>query len=219
MYTRTGERVRTIGIGPFTRHLPGRPLERRDGLARLAHNGLRGGAASNGGKHKDEHGNDNREAGAVVHRDSITRDLMVSVTYSPTRPPSFSKGARAVITAVMTSPLCRPARNATASGSLDIRSGGRQDLAREGVQCRQAEGLGQHRHRSLSEETLVIRVFDGAGDQDYAPQEIRLPPLQLLTEADPVEFWHAEIAEDEVVGSIVDLFKCMLTVDGHVDLI
>src|SRR5712692_843806 len=58
-----------------------------------------------------------------------------------------------------------------------------------------------------------------ARDKDHAPQEFRLPPLQLLVEADPVEFRHAEIAEDEVVGSILDFLEGTLTVHGHVDLI
>ena len=62
-------------------------------------------------------------------------------------------------------------------------------------------------------------MLDCAGDKDHAPQEIRLPPLQLLVKADPVEFRHAEIAEDEVVGLVLDLFEGNPTVDGHVDLI
>jgi hypothetical protein len=47
---------------------------------------------------------------------------------------------------------------------------------------------------------------------------IQPPPLQLLVEAGPVEFRHAEIAEDEVVGLVLDLLEGTLTVDGHVDL-
>jgi hypothetical protein len=46
-----------------------------------------------------------------------------------------------------------------------------------------------------------------------------LPPLRFLVEANPIELRHPEIAEDEAVGSVLDLFESNPTIGGSVDLI
>jgi len=67
-----------------------------------------------------------------------------------------------------------------------------------------AEGLRQNGHMSLCEKIFVLWMLACTGDEDQAPQEVRLPPLQLPVEAHSVEFGHSEIAENEIISLLLD---------------
>src|SRR6266545_3684535 len=133
-----------------------------------------------------------------------------------TQPSPAARGARP---ARPGRPVLRVARAREAAVSLTARSDRRHDLAHELVQRGQTEGLLEKRYASLGEETLVFGMRAGAGDDDHAPQQMGVPPLQLPVKADSVELGHAEIAEDAVIFLGLDLLEGQPAIVGDVDLV
>src|SRR5574342_970933 len=87
------------------------------------------------------------------------------------------------------------------------------------VQVGQRERLCEDRHRALGEKAAVLGLVRGSADEEQAREKLGPPPFDLPVEANPVEFRHAEVADDQVVGPRLDLVEGEAPVRGRLHLI
>ena len=82
---------------------------------------------------------------------------------------------------------------------------------------RRGEGFGQSWHTALRKEGRDLGAQGIAREENKAPAQRRRALLQRPVETWPIQLWHAQITQDQVIGALLKLLQGQPAIGRRVD--